>query len=290
MDFQKLKKQILEKNFYKRLWVILVATYLLALNYNLFLLPNNLVVGGTSGLAIIFQDLFSWNPYVFLYASSFLLIGLCFAFLGFEETKTTIIGSLFYPLMVSLTAPVADFLRPFVVFDNILITVIVTAVIYGVANGLIYKVGFNTGGSDILMKIINKFFHISEGKSLLIMNGIIILLGGYSFGINQVVYAIIILILYTKIVDSILIGISDSKLFLIYTEKYKEVQKYILHKMKMGVTILEAEGGYSKKKGHMLFCVVPTRDYYLFKETVLLIDSNAFFVIHDCYEVHGGKR
>ena len=60
--------------------------------------------------------------------------------------------------------------------------------------------------------------------------------------------------------------------------------------MKTGVTLLETEGGYSKEKGYMLMCVVPTKDYYLFKEIVLNIDPNAFFVIHDCYEVHGGKR
>ena len=96
--------------------------------------------------------------------------------------------------------------------------------------------------------------------------------------------------LYTRIVDNILIGISSSKLFFIYTKEYEAVRKYILSEMKTGVTILETYGGFSNEKGYMLMCVVPTRDYYLFKELVLSIDSNAFFVIHDCYEVFGGKR
>lgn len=95
---------------------------------------------------------------------------------------------------------------------------------------------------------------------------------------------------YTKIVDNILIGISNSKLFFIYTKEHQKVEEHILKVMKTGVTLLETEGGYSKEKGYMLMCVVPTRDYYLFKEIVLQIDPSAFFVIHDCYEVHGGKR
>ena len=290
MDLTKLKDYILQKDFYKRLFIILIGTYLLALDYNLFLLPNHFVIGGTSGLAIIFEELFGWNPNLFLYFSSFVLIILSFSFLGFEDTKVSIIGSLFYPVMVSFTAPVANFLRPYLTFDNILITIIIASVLYGLANGIIYKVGFNTGGSDILMKIVNRYFHLPESKSLVILNGTIILFGGFVFGINNVIYAIIILLLYTKIVDNILVGVSNSKLFFIYTKEHQKVEEHILKVMKTGVTLLETEGGYSKEKGYMLMCVVPTKDYYLFKEIVLNIDPNAFFVIHDCYEVHGGKR
>lgn len=290
MHLEKLKEQIIQKNLYKKIWVILLGVYLLALNYNLFLLPNHFVIGGTSGLSIIAQKIFGWNPTIFLYISSILLILLSYFFLGKKETRTSIIGSFFYPFMISCTVPVAKFFKPYFTFDNVLITVIVSALLQGIATGLIYKAGFNTGGSDILMKILNKYLHLPEGKCIFILNTLIILFGGIVFGVNQVIYAILILFLYTKIVDSILIGISNSKLFFIYTKKHQQVRKYILDELHTGVTILETEGGYSKKKGSMLMCVVPTRDYYLFKEMVLMIDPNAFFVIHDCYEVQGGKR
>ena len=56
------------------------------------------------------------------------------------------------------------------------------------------------------------------------------------------------------------------------------------------VTILETEGGYTKEKNNLLMCVVPNKDYYLFKEVVLEIDPHAFLVIHDCYEVKGGVK
>ena len=91
-------------------------------------------------------------------------------------------------------------------------------------------------------------------------------------------------------VDKLIIGISDSKLFFIYTKKWEEVRDYVLNDLDTGVTILEAEGGYSKSKNTVLMCVVPNKDYYLFKEIVLEIDPRAFFVINDCYEVHGGMK
>ena len=83
MDLTKLKDYILQKDLYKRLVIILIGTYLLALNYNLFLLPNHLVIGGTSGLAIIFEELFGWNPNLFLYFSYFFFI--CVEFLFFRN-------------------------------------------------------------------------------------------------------------------------------------------------------------------------------------------------------------
>ncbi len=290
MDIESIKEKILEKDIVKKVFVIILGVYLLALNYNLFLLPNNYVIGGTSGLSIIVKEIFGWNPTVFLYITSIILVVVSYIILGKKETRITIVGSLFYPLMISLTEPIANFFRPYFQFDNVLLLVIVTAIIHGIANGLIYKVGFNTGGSDILMRIINKYFHIPEGKSVLILNAVIILLGGFVFGLNQIIYAIIILIIYTKIVDAMLIGISNSKMFFIYTKEHKKVKDYIIKEMQTGVTLVETEGGYSKKKDYMLMCVVQTKDYYLFKEMVLAIDPNAFLVINDCYEVHGGHR
>ncbi len=289
MDIKKIKEKIFQKDFYKRTWIIILGTYMLALNYNLFLTPNHFVIGGTSGLSIVFESLLGWNANLFLYISSFVLIILSYFTLDKEDFNASLVGSILYPIMVSFTKPVAEFFMPYVTFDNILLTIIVTAFIHGLANGLIYKVGFNTGGSDILMKIIHKFGHIPEGKALLFLNAIIILLGGFVFGLEKVIYAIIILVLYTNIVDKILIGISNSKLFFIYTKEHTKVRDYIIKELKMGVTILETEGGYSRKPGYMLMCVVPTKDYYLFREVVLQIDPSAFFVIHDCYEVQGGK-
>lgn len=79
-------------------------------------------------------------------------------------------------------------------------------------------------------------------------------------------------------------------MFFIYTRKTKEIEKFIINELQSGVTIFDAEGGFSRNKKKMIMCVVPTRDYYLFKESILLIDSNAFFIVTDCYEVSGGVK
>jgi len=290
MDFAKIQEIVLKKDFYKRFVVVLFGITLLALVYNLFLLPNHFVIGGTTGLSIVFEELFGWNPQVFLYICTVILIGISFWFLGVKQTAVSIFGSVMYPFFISLTAPLAEWLRPFFAFDNIVLTILVTGVMYGLAYGIIYKVGFDTGGSDVVIRIINKYFHISEGQSSFFVQGTVILIGGLVFGINQMIYAILILILYTGVMDKIIIGISDSKLFFVYTKELNKVEDFVLNELKAGVTILNSEGGYTKTKNKILMCVVPNKDYYLFRETILQIDPSAFFVIHDCYEVQGGMK
>jgi len=290
MDFHKIQEVIQKKDFFPRIVLLIIGVFLLALNYNLFLLPNHLVIGGTTGLSIVFESLLGWNPNIFLYVCTGLLMIVSFIFLGVKQTSASIVGSILYPLFVTLTAPLANIMLEYIHFDNIILLILAVGLLYGCANGIIYKVGFDTGGSDIIMRILHKYFHMPEGKSAFATQILIILFGGMIFGINNLIYAIMILVIYTTIVDKIIIGISDSKLFFIYTKKWETVEDYILNELHTGVTILETEGGYSKEKNNLLMCVVPNKDYYLFKEMILQIDSSAFLIIHDCYEVKGGMK
>ncbi|MDD4298715.1 MAG: YitT family protein, partial [Bacilli bacterium] len=104
----------------------------------------------------------------------------------------------------------------------------------------------------------------------------------------RVMYAIIILYIHSLMADKIILGISDNKAFYIITDKEEEVKKYVLDSLNHGVTILKAKGGYDGRKENVLLCVVPARHYFKLKEGISLIDSEAFFVVTDAYEVKGG--
>lgn len=266
------------------------GTFCLALCYNLFFVPNNIVVGGTSGLAIILEELFNINSEVFIYATSIFLLIVSFIFLGKEDTERTVIGSLLYPLFITFTAPLAKFLLNYLAFQEILVTVLLAAMLYGFSNGIIYKYGYTTGGSDVVMQLLCKYFHWSEGKSSIVFNILIILFGAFTFGFDMGVYALIILVVSSIIVDKIIIGISDSKKFMIYTRESRKVKKIIHDEFMTGFTIFPTVGGYSHIRGAMIMCVISNRDVRLFKDRILEIDPEAFFVISDCYEVRGGVK
>lgn len=273
------------KRFFNSL-IFVTGVFLLALVYNLFFLPHNLVIGGTTGLGIIFKN--KINPTLFIYAASVVLIGISYLTLGRQATAKTLVGSILYPLFISLSKPIAIELVPYFKFDEYLIIIILAAIFYGVSHGLIFRTGYTTGGFDIVASIITKYLKIPQAKALFLANSIVIAFGGLVFGFESVVYALIILFIGSSITNKIVIGISESKMFFIYTRKTKQVKDLIITKLKTGYTVLPTVGGYSHTKREMIMCVLPTKDYYLLKELVLGVDAQAFIAINDCYDVNGG--
>lgn len=288
MDIPKILKRVLDKNRIPRLVLMILGTFLLGLNYNVFLKPNDLIVGGTTSLAIIFNDLFGWNDQVFIYITAILLIGISFIFLGKDKTMKSVFGSILYPIMITLTAPLGEMLATKFVFDDMITTVALTSILYGIAYGIVYKMEYTTGGNDIIMQIVCKYMHMPEGQASILSNIFIILFGGIVFGIPKVVYGIIILYVSSVIVDKMVIGISESKMFIINSSKIDAIEKVIINDLKLGVTRMKAEGGYTNKSQDVLLCIVPNRDYYMFKEIILELDESAFLIINDCYDIEGG--
>ena len=110
------------------------------------------------------------------------------------------------------------------------------------------------------------------------------------FGYTSIMYGIIISFISTYIVDKVLIGISDSKMFYIQTSKEEEVVAFILDIIESGVTELYSKGAYTSKRQKILMCVVPTEKYSFLKSAIKEIDNSAFIVVSDCYEVLGGTK
>lgn len=267
-----------------------LGVFLYALCFNMFLIPNDLVVSGFSGIAIVTQRLFNWNPSVFIYITNFILLIVSLIFLGWKVTKKNIIGSIMYPLMVTISSPVATFFNSYITGDDFYLILLFAIILFGISSGLIYRTGFTTGGSDIVMQILNKYLKISESKSMVVANSLIIITGMLVFGFNNGVYSFIILICSTYFIDKITFGLSDSKVFYIYSRKVRKIKKLILDDFKTGFTSIPSRGGYSKKRGFLIMCVVANRDYYDFKQKILEIDPNAFIIINSCYEVNGGVK
>ena len=123
---------------------------------------------------------------------------------------------------------------------------------------------------------------------MLIVDGTIIVVGGFVYGWNSMLYALIVLYIVSIITDKIMLGISKSKAFYIITDEEEQVKEYIIKTLGHGVTVFPVKGGYTEEKQRMLMCVIPTREYYRLKEGISKIDKGAFFVITDAYEVKGG--
>lgn len=280
-------KQIYHKSRVKRYAQFILGLLLVAISFNLFLSPNELVAGGVSGISIIIRHIFGIDPSVFIFISSVALLIISFFLLGKEKTMGSILGSLLFPLFVKLTSNIDVYLD----IDNtqLLLAAIFGGVIQGFGAGLIFKAGFTTGGTDIVNQIISKYAKVSIGTSMLMSDGLIVLSGVFVFGVTKLMYALIVLYIITVMTDKVILGISDSKAFYIITDEEEKVKEFILKYLNHGVTIFNAKGGYTKEKQNVLLCVVPTKEYFKLKEGIHQIDHDAFFVVTDAYEVFGGE-
>lgn len=291
--FKKFEKQghILEKveakDKLKRYFELVIGILLIAIAFNLFLLPNELVFGGVSGLSIIVSKFITIDASTFIMIASLLLLVVSFFVLGKNDTKASIVGSILFPIFVNITANIGEYIK--LDTGNVLLSAVFGGIIYGFGAGLVFKAGFTTGGTDIINQILSKYLHMSMGNAMLISDGLIVVLGGFFFGATKLMYALIVIYIIGLMTDKVLLGISNSKAFYIITNEDEKIRDYLLNELHHGVTIFSVKGGYTHKKDEVILCVVPTREYYRVKEGIHEIDSEAFFVVCDAYEVSGGE-
>ena len=278
---------VVKKKWLLRMIYFFSGLFIFSFGFTFFLLPHNLVFGGVSGLSIIFKELFSFNTSLFVLITSLLLLVISFFVLGKEKTAGSILGSLLLPLFLSIMGLISDVIT--YTNDDLLISAIFGGVFAGTGLGLVYKAGFTTGGTDIVNQIIHKYLKISLGKAMFITDGIIVTSSIFVFGFTRFMYAIIVLYIITVMTDRVILGVGRSKAFYIVTEKTTDVKKYIIDSLGHSVTVFDASGGYSKDNQKVIFCVIPTREYFMLKEGINRIDNDAFFIVTDAYEVHGGK-
>lgn len=282
----KKKKFDLIKDYLYRFALLIMGLLLFSLAFNFFLSPNNLVFGGVSGLSIVFKEIAGIDPSFFVFVVSFLLLIVSVIFLGKDKTVGSLLGSFLLPLFMKAT----ELLTVYISFEiDMFVAAIFGGVLAGIGIGLVYKGGFTTGGTDIVNQILNKYLKISMGKCMLITDGIIVLSSAFVFGFSNFMYAIVSLYIISSLSDKVLLGISSSKAFYIVTSNVSDVKNFILVNLGHGVTIFDAIGGFTKEDQKVLFCVVPTREYFKLKEGIHNIDNNAFFVVTDSYEVYGGE-
>lgn len=287
-----IKKDILKKveQKYKstRLIIYLISCAFVALCYNLFFVKNNLVIGGIGGLAIILKDLFNINTSIITGIATTILLTISYILMGKKETKKNAFGAITYLIFVIITEPIANKIN--IEFESYLFTVLIASIIHGISLGIIYKVGYSTGGGDIINQIICKYGKTSIGQASNYMNFLVIFTAIFIFGISKTIYALFSLMIVNAIIDFVVLGNSDSKLCIIKTKNLNYIEDFLKNDFNIGYSILSSQGGTDRKVRKTIMCIVTSREYYKFKNLILDIDPNAFFLTHDCYEVLGGNN
>lgn len=276
-------KAVEKTHLFKRYLFLLIGTIIYAASYNLFFFTNNIVFGGASGISIITQKFIDPSTMILILNVFFLVLS--YFLLGKKKTLDSLVGSLLFPIFVKLTANIGNYIT--IENDNLLLIAIIGGVAIGTAAGIIFKSGFTTGGTDILNQIASKYFKVSLGTSMLMTDGIIVLVGGFFFGWTRVLYALIVLYIINIMVDKVVLGISGSKAVYITTSEDDLMCDYLLNELHLGITLIETRGGYTNKKDQIILCVVPTGDYFEVSNGIKQIDPKAVVLVTDAYQTSG---
>lgn len=260
---------------------VIAGAAVIALGFNLFLLPNQVASGGVSGISTILNGLFGWNAGLVQYAFNIPLFIAGVIILGKNFGAKSLVGTLTLPAIVILTQ---DW-QP--VTLNPLLGAIFGGIVVGGGIGLVFKGKASTGGTDLLAQIITKYTGLTLGTSVLLIDGIIAVSAAVVFDIEKGLYAIIGLYVTTKTIDIIQLGFSQSKMVYIISDQEEELRDTIYAQVNRGVTKVRAVGGYTQKERSMLLVVVYQTEFTRLKQVIQTVDPSAFVIVSDAYEVLG---
>ena len=261
---------------------ILIGTGLTALAVKCVYEPTDMVIGGFSGIAIVLQNLLG----VPLGATTFVLnIPVYFAawkMKGFRFVRWSVLATVSLSVWLSVI-PSVNLSQ-----SDRFIAAVFGGVLCGCGTGLVMSCRATTGGTDMVAALIRtRLTGYSVVEILQVLDGLIVLMGLYLFGIRAALYSIIAVLTAAKVSDFILEGANVSRSVYVISSRSGQVARAIMEKMRRGVTGLRAKGMYSSKDVCMLYCVVSKREIVKLKEIILDSDPEAFVIVNDAREVLG---
>ena len=270
------------------LWIdailMVVGTGLMALAIQCIYDPVGLGTGGFTGVAIIAKYVTKgavplWLTNLVLNVPLFLLAALIKGkkFVARTAVATVLLSAWLYVIPLWNLAE-----------GDYVLSAIFGGVICGVGMGMVLLARATTGGTDMLAALIqHKLRHYTIMQIICVIDGIIVAVGIYSFGVKAALYAIVAIYVTSKVSDTLMEGMKYSKAVFIVSDRYKEISDAIMTQMDRGVTGLDAVGMYSGDEKCMLYCVVSKKEIVVLKEIILKIDNNAFVIVTDAREVVG---
>ena len=268
----------------KEFALITIGIFLVAISVVYFFEPNNIAAGGITGLAIVINHyipFISIGPLVLMMDAILFIVALIV--LGAKFGAKTIYSS----FLLSTSMWIMQTFIPINITNDLILATIFGTLISAVGMAIVFNANASTGGTDIIAKILNKYFHIEIGKSLLIVDFLVTLLGAVTFGINIGLYGLLAVIINGVVIDNIIAGFKTKSEITIISEKNKEISKFILDDLERGCTFIKGIGGFTGKDTSILYTVLDRNEFIKLKNKIKEIDKNAFITVGEVHEVMG---
>ena len=262
--------------------ITLCGLTLTAFGVSLFYIPNRIVTGGVSGVSAILYTV-GVAPGIVYFTVNILLVLISFKVLGKRFAFRSAISTVILSALVQLFSEFPP------ITDNFFIAAFFGSLISGFGTAITFSEGSNTGGSDILGRLIqHKIPYFPIGRLLLIIDGVIIFISLLIFKNSELAfYGIFGLIVSSTVIDFFMDRLNSSKLALVVTENGEEISNAIMVNSRRGVTILDARGAYSKNNKKLLICAIKNSQMPDFHKMITEADENAFIIFLKSEKIFG---
>ena len=263
---------------------IIAGNALYALTVVLFLMPSGLITGGATGIALAVNKISGLTVSSVLFVINMTMLALGWAVLGRKFALNTIASTILSPLFLALWERV---FQDYVLTEDIVLNTIFAGLGIGISLGITIRAGASTGGMDIPPLVLNKWFHLPVSATMMAFDFAILAMQAAFSPIQQSLYGIVLVIVYTVVLDKVLLlGSTRTEVKIISTQS-DAICKAIQAELDRGVTILHGEGGYRREPEQVLLSVVSNRQLPRLEKLAHTIDPTCFMIVSHVTEVSG---
>ena len=278
----KIKKEA--KDYIKTAFMVVLGNGTLAFLVTAFIIPHDIIMGGTTGIALVLGKFFPINTALAVFVLNTILLIMGLIIIGKKLFFTSVASTFLYPLFLSLFEKIPNIDK---LTDNALLAALFAGVLMGFSLGVVMRVGSSTGGMDIANLILAKWTHKSVAIFVYITDIIVVGAQAVVSDSESILLGIVVLVLESLILEQVMVfGQSQIEIFVI-SAKYEEIRTRLLTDLGVGVTMSYIETGALKEEGKGIICVIHPRKLYAANELIRSVDPEAFVTVTKIKEVSG---
>lgn len=272
----------------KDFMMIFIGVLLYSVGYTAFILPEKVVMGGVSGLSALIYYATSFSPGYSIWILNFLMLGIALKALTRKFIYRTVVGVTILAVLVRVFQPLFTEFPIVTAGEDKFMHVLIGGVLCGAGLGLIYSHNGSTGGTDIIIALLNKHFRMSFGRAMQFIDITIISSSYLLFhSMETIVYGVAFTLIASYVCDYVVNGTRQTVQFIIISKKYHEIADVINKKVNRGVTLVEGKGWYSKQEVDILIVMARRYESQDIFNYIKQIDPNALVSQSNCQGVFG---
>ena len=264
--------------------LVLLGNALLAIGYAAFAIPTNLIVGGATGMALVIEHITSIDYALIVFVINMLMLVIGYYVLGKAFAIGTLLSSFAFPAFLSLfeNMPILQNIS-----DDILLCTVWAGIFVGLGLGIVFRIGYSTGGMDVPPIILAKKTHISVAAWINIFDSFILLAQVLFTDLEGILYGLLVVFITNFVLDQVIVfGEKNLQVFVI-SAKHEEISQAIFDGINRGCTFVNVKTGYFHHNQLAVLCVLNNREYAKLNELVLDIDPTAFIISNEIHSVKG---